>query len=256
MNRLEGARLPIIALGLVMSVAACGDLEGQDDKQVIAPSNPPVQAGPSLGEAGPRFYTVATCSADRRPATPAPGTRYEYVYADAEGNLDEGASLSQEITSVDRDLVRYNEVMLLGDRPVSPTERRSLYLGLVPGEGSPRSYEFAPADLARLANLQVGEALSLDGRETSRFDETVTVNGAWHVRFVGCGVTTPAVTGAPREPVRVYRLKSFYRSARPAGDVITTAEIERLISERNGWKVLDREPSGMAILRDVVAPAP
>lgn len=243
MRRLAGVALTVAAASLLVS--SCENEE--ESRKSAAPSTLPIEEAPPLPAAAVRYFEPADCP----PATavaPNVGDRFDYALADATGAIVPGAEMRETVTAVSASLVEYEEAPFSGGEALAPGERRSLYSAVVAGPGERRSYRFSPDDLKAVDQLTPGQSVSLAGEETSHLGSSRTVPGTWKVTFQGCGTTTSQVKGAPNQPVKVYRLVNFYRSARPEGDVLRTTEIERLVSVRTGWKVLDREAAGVTIL--------
>lgn len=244
MSRLGGVALTAAVTSLLLS--GCGNEE--EPSKSAAPSTLSVEQAPPLQASAVRYFEPAECPPAGEAVVPNVGDRFDYALADPTGAFIPGAEMRETVTAVSASLVEYEETPVSGGEALAPGERRSLYSAIVAGPGERRSYRFSPADLKAVNQLAPSQSVSLRGEETSHLRTSRTVPGTWRVTFQGCGTTTSQVKGAPNEPVRVYRLVNFYRSARPEGDVLRTTEMERLVSARTGWKVLDREAAGVTLL--------
>ncbi len=240
--------------GLVLAivVASCGaQPEGDRTSNETAPPELPNEVAPPLPVSPIQYFTPADCEPSGTYTPPAVGTNFDYDVADGAGRPVVGTQMRERVRATDGLRVDYDEIPISGGSPLAPGDRRSLYAAVAPGPAARRDYRFQPADIEQITAMRAGDELVLNGSETTNFETTRTIQGRWKIRLIGCGRTTDAIPGAANEPVRAYRLMNFYRSARPEGDVIRTGEIERLVSTRTGWRVLDREASGMTILASV-----
>jgi hypothetical protein len=228
--------------------AGCSADNDQSDKAGLALPQLPTENSGSLAPSPIAYFTAEPCPAGTPAGTVKPGDSFEYIFADTAGAIIEGMGTREVVTAVNGETVGFEEVALANGEVMGPGDKSSVTLGVVPGTGTPRSYVFANRDVQNISGMTPGSQIILKGEERSQFGRPVTARGDWTVRFVGCGRTTDAVPGAKGEPVRVYRITSFYRSARPEGDVVRITELERLVSMETGWKVLDRSSAGAAIL--------
>jgi hypothetical protein len=244
-----GAWASIVSTLMVSSlVAGCSAENDQSDKAGLAlPQLPSESSGP-LAPSPIAYFTAEPCPPDAPSLTVKPGDSFEYIFADTAGAIIEGMGTREVVTTVNGPTVEFEELSLANGEVMGPGDKTSVTHGVVPGRGTPRHYEFSDQDLRKLSGMTEGSQVTLKGEERSQFGRPTTARGDWTVRFIGCGRTTDAVPGAKLEPVRVYRISSFYRSARPEGDVVRLTELERLVSIRSGWKVLNRSSAGAAIL--------
>lgn len=236
---------------LAIALASCGAQPDGSKNTETAPPDLPNEVAPPLPVSPIQYFTPAACEPSDTYRPPAVGSSFDYDVADGAGRRMPGTQMRELVRAADGLRVDYDEIPLSGGAPMAPGDRRSLYAAVAPGPAARRAYRFEPADFEPITAMRAGDELVLNGSETTNFETARTVQGQWKIRLIGCGRTTDAIPGAANEPVRVYRLVNFYRSARPEGDVIRTGEIERLVSTRTGWKVLDREASGMTILASV-----
>lgn len=235
-------------------MAAAGLLLGSCEQQ---PPSPPSALQPSapeivrLPDADPSpFYSPAACGPSDAYVAPPIDAIFNYQLVESDNRPNPALIQSERIRSADAHVVTYEEEMRTPGLPATgQTEVRQTIAGVLPGESQVRKVRYPALDPANLLTMQAGEVVKVPASETSTFQEqTRTVEGQYEVTFVGCGRTTALVTGAPNEPVRIYKLVRFARSAGLNQDTVRYSEVERLVSSRFGWMVLERAPGAMMML--------
>lgn len=241
-------RWPIVA-GL-LCVAACGEKLHEPRPLLSGQPSDESERGPALPDGvDPRYVVSAPCAADRAYTGPKVGDAFFFRLVGADGTDAGSMRLREAVTAVDGDTTTVEATYVAKGAPNTPPVVESAIRAVVPGATGDRRFRFETRDLEALRSLEPGRSVAMLGEESSTLGGTPrTVKGTWTVHWVGCGRTTAAVDGAPNQPVRVYRLTAFGRAVGSSGDIVKVGEIERVVSTRSGWKVLERTPTGELVL--------
>lgn len=235
-------------------IAAAGLLLVSCEQRSPAPPSAPESPASEiarLADAGPSpFYRPVACGPSEPYVAPPIDAVFNYQLVEEDNRPNPALIQSERILAAEAHEVTYGESMRSPGMPgAGQTETRQTVAGVLPGEGQVRKVRYPALDPAGLLTMEPGEVVRIPAAETSTFQEqTRTIEGQYEVTFVGCGRTTALVAGAPDEPVRIYRLIRFARSAGLGQDAVRYSEVERLVSSRFGWMVLERAPGAAMML--------
>ena len=194
------------------------------------------------------FYRAQHCDTAIASDPPRAGRVFHYTMSSS-GENQPLMTRAQPIRSVSGDMVNYDEVLGMGEMS-SPPESRQARLGLLLTASTGRSIRYDGAEDA-IKGLQSGHFVKIPMTETLSDSDATPAQGEAVVTFVGCGVTHPTVTGAPGEPVRLYRLKMPHAAPQAPGQMTEVTELEILLSQRYGWPVVESVSGGTMVLTSV-----
>ena len=194
------------------------------------------------------FYRAEPCGAAIISQTPGAGRVFHYTMSRSVENQPR-MTRAQTIRSVSGDMVSYDEALGMGDM-TSPPESRQARFGFLLTASAGRSIRYDGAEAA-IKGLQPGQTVKIPMTETLSDSDAAPARGEAVVMFVGCGVTHPTVTGAPGEPVRVYRVKTPHATPQAPGQMTDATELEVLLSQRYGWPVVESVAGGTMVLTSV-----
>lgn len=191
------------------------------------------------------LYIRAACDQASVSPETTQGRTFEYRFTS--GGDDPPSGRRETIRAITGDLAAYLSASTYQGMAM-PAEDRQRRLGFLPTSvpGATIRYENAEAVVA---GLEPGQSAVLPMAESVQDREPVS--GQARVTFVSCGVTDPAVTGAPNEPVRIYRLMLPHSTPDTPGVLSSHADLEFAVSPRLGWPIVERSPSGQFVLTSV-----
>ena len=222
---------------------------------VDAPSpgttNPEPAAVTRLSGDGAVFYTPRDCGKAQAYVPPEAGRKFTYALANDKGEIQPGVTREEAIGVVRGDVVEYGERIVTPDGQATPPEVRRIRAGVLPLSGPAMSIAYT-ADRRDPTTLSVGETetypilYTASGQFGERAqDTTITVT------FVNCRTIANGYGVISGEPVRVYRLVLPAVQAPPAVDELTATEFEWAVSERTGWRLVERSPAAVTFVTDM-----
>lgn len=227
---------------VVACVSACAE-RGPADSSSETP-----QQILHLSEEGPNLYLDRVCDPVLTYSAPSRDDRFEYMLIDARGAPVPGVVRKEVIDRIAGDVIEYRESLAIPGAEASPGERRRTRAGVLPLSGPGM----------QIAYLGGGkEPQALNPGEKTIYPVQYTASGDFGERsatteislqFVGCKEIVQGHGVVSGEPVRVYRMVVPMLPPPPSTAPLGATEFEWAISERTGWRMIERSPSASTIV--------
>ena len=233
--------LKILSLAGLALLCACDNVatDPVNDEELVGAV--PIEP---LAATSVAFFTEAECAGDWVYAPPPPGSRFDYVVAEAEGRPDDTVVRAEEIAGTQGRTVDYRSITRMADTVLETIRLRSM-AGLLPVDSDTRRWSYRGLDEDRIFALAPGQAMSFVGVETATLDgQERTLEGPLTLTFVGCATGTDRIPAAVGAPLRIYRLQRFWQTS----DGVHRGEYEIALSERWGWRMMDRDGSSVGVV--------
>lgn len=230
----------ILILGACAS--ACADRGPADS------SNEALQEVFHLSEEGPTLYLDRICNPVSTNPAPSPDDRFEYMLMDAHGAPVPGVVRKEVIDRMAGDVSEYTEILEIPGAEASPGERRRLRAGILPLSGPGMQIAYLGGGKEPQA-LKPGEKTTYPVQYTASGDFGVrSATSEISLQFLGCKEVAPGRGIVSGEPVRLYRVVVPMLLPPPSTAPLSATEFEWAISERKGWRMIERSPSASTIV--------
>lgn len=235
-----------LGLVFVCLLSAC---DGSDLRQTKS-----VEAGDSQTsvtrlpqQASSVYYQASPCPSGFLYNGPAPGSVFDYQVAESSLGDPAGLVIRHTISSSSNARVSYGESILSAGGEPTPADGYAMIAAVLPAMGPGRSLRYEAPDLDALSRLGPGQTATYKMTETlTRGPATRAHTGEVRVTLDGCGRTTEKVPGARNEPVHIYRVVIPFLT--PDSPEASAVEMEWVIADRFGWKVVERSASATSVL--------